>query len=266
MVGDHDVHQPGTVARLLGETLRTVRATGGADAFLGADRDLPPGPVLDPGHQFVAIAGLGIGRPLVQPLDLPAHRGHGRGIEQGLPRLLRRPAVQPVPAQVVATALEDRERRGTAEQRFQCRGKTGQVTVDQLALQRDRRGCHHDAGAVGHGMGHGGHQVGERLASPGAGLDRQVLTGGDGVLHRLRHRDLAGPLCPADSLDRRGEQRGHLGPGVLPGRACRLGRALLLTGRHTRNATAHCRRRRGNTRTTAAAPQQAGDPALPATR
>ena len=82
-------------------------------------------------------------------------------------------------------------------------------------------------------MGHRGHQVGERLAGPGAGLDRQVLTGSDGPLYRLRHLDLAGALGPADSLDRRGEQRGHLGASVLPGRACRLGRALLLTGPHT---------------------------------
>ena len=51
-----------------------------------------------------------------------------------------------------------------------------------------------------------GHQVGERLAGAGARLDGQVLAGCDRLLHRLGHRDLPGPLRPADPGDRRGEQ------------------------------------------------------------
>jgi hypothetical protein len=82
-------------------------------------------------------------------------------------------------------------------------------------------------------MGRRRHQVRERLAGPGAGLDRQVLAGDDGPLYRLRHRDLAGALRPADPLDSRGKQRGDLRPGSVWGRAARPGLALLLTGRHT---------------------------------
>src|SRR5579859_5552508 len=128
---------------------------------LRADRDLAPGPVLHPGHKLVAVAGLGGRRPLVQPLDLLAHRRHGARVEQRLPGVLRGPAVQPVLAQVVAAALENRERRRPAEQRLQGRREAGQVAVDQLALQCDRRGRHHHTGAGGHGMGHRRDQIGE---------------------------------------------------------------------------------------------------------
>ena len=96
VVGDHDVHKTGLLTGLLGEAFRAVRAAGRANALPGADRDLPPRPVLHPGHQFVPVAGLGGRGPLVQPLHLPAHRGHGGGVEQRLPRLLLGPAVQPV--------------------------------------------------------------------------------------------------------------------------------------------------------------------------
>ena len=61
--------------------------------------------------------------------------------------------------------------------------------VDQLGLQRKRGGGHHDRPVDQQG----GHQIGQRLAGTGAGLDEQVLAGlrgpGDGTGHRL----LAGP-------------------------------------------------------------------------
>lgn len=58
-----------------------------------------------------------------------------------------------------------------------------------------------------------------------------MLAAGDRLLHRLGHRDLPGPLRPADPGDRRGEERSHAGLGGIAGR--RPGGALLFTGRHT---------------------------------
>ena len=43
-------------------------AAGGADALPGRHADLAPGPVGDAGHHLVAVAGLGVRRPLGEPL------------------------------------------------------------------------------------------------------------------------------------------------------------------------------------------------------
>jgi hypothetical protein len=53
------------------------------------------------------------------------------------------------------------------------------------------------------------HQVGQRLAGAGSGLDGQVLAGLDGQLDRLGHRDLSGAFLAADVRHGRREQIGH---------------------------------------------------------
>ena len=103
---------------------------------------------------------------------------------------------QLVQAQVVVAALEDRELGGAAERLAQRVGEPGQVTVDELALQRDRGRGHHDGPAPVRGEPQRGHQVGQRLARPGAGLHGEVRP----VVHRvpdgLRHDGLPGRSDP----------------------------------------------------------------------
>ena len=66
------------------------RAALGADALPRCDRDLPPGLLVDPGHQLVTVAGAGAVGPLVQPLHLPPDRRRRARIEEHVRRILRR--------------------------------------------------------------------------------------------------------------------------------------------------------------------------------
>ncbi len=209
MVGHHDAGFPRGHPGLLRVAVPAERAALGAEAFPGAHRHLAPGPVVHARHELVAVAGRGLGRPLVHPLDLLADRGGRAPVEQHVAGILRRARLQPVQAEVVAAALQDREVRFLAEQRFQRLGQPRQVPVDQLALQGDRGGSHHDGAAAGQRVRDRRHQVGQGLAGAGARLDREVLTGADGPLDRLGHRDLPGPLGPADPGDGRGQQVRH---------------------------------------------------------
>jgi hypothetical protein len=206
VVGDHDVGLPGLVPGLLGEALLAERAALCPGALPGADRYLPPGRLGHAGHQLVPVAGQRRGRPLVQPLDLPPGGRHRARVEQHLARLLRRAAGQPLVAQVVPAALEDGEHRFPPQQRLQRGGQPRQVPVDQLALERDRRGGHHHGGLLGDRVPGRGHQVGQRLPGPGAGLHGQVLARRERPLDRLGHRHLPGALGPAGPGHCRGEQ------------------------------------------------------------
>jgi hypothetical protein len=105
-----------------------------------------------------------------------------------------------VQAQVVAPALQDREHRFPAEQRRQGRDQARQVTVDQLALQRDGGRRHHHRALGHHRVPDRRYQVRQRLSGSGSGLDGEVLAGLDGPLHRLGHGDLSWPLGTADAL------------------------------------------------------------------
>ena len=209
MVGDDDVDPRRRLAGELGITRRSERAPLRAEAFRRAHRDLAPGPVFDAGHELVAVPGGGVRRPLAEAPHLPAHgRDVGR-IEQRLAGLVGRAGPQPVQAQIVAAALEDREGRLAAEQRSQRRGQARQIAVGQLALQGDR-GRRHDHGrAVADGMRRRRDQIGERLAGPGSRLHGEMLPGPDRPPDRLRHRVLAGPGGAPDAVHRRGQQAGH---------------------------------------------------------
>ena len=92
-------------------------------------------------------------------------------VEQGVLRVVRHAALLPVQAQVVAPALQDGEDGFPVEQRLERRDQAGQVTVDQLALQRDGGRGDHDRAARGHRVPHRRDQVGQRLAGAGTGLD-----------------------------------------------------------------------------------------------
>ena len=197
---------PGLVPGVLGETLRAERAALHAQALAGADRDLAPGLVPDSRHQLVAIAGRGRGRPVVQPLHLPSERRDRSGIEQRLLRVVRRPAAQPLQAQIVPAALEDGEHRLAAQGGRDRGGQPRQVPVDELTLERDRGRRDDDGPAPGDGMPRGWHEIRQRLARSGTGLDRQVLTGLDRLLYGARHRDLARALRSADPGHGHGEQ------------------------------------------------------------
>ena len=94
-----------------------------------------------------------------------------------------------------------------AQQRVQRVDGARQVALDELALQGEGRGGDDDALAVGER----GHQVAERLAGAGTGLDEQV----GAVVHRLGdgfgHGDLAGALRAADRGDGGVEEVGEGG-------------------------------------------------------
>ena len=114
---------------------------------------------------------------------------------------------QLVEAQVVVAPLEDGELRGAAERLAERVGEPGQVPVDELALQGDGGRGDDDGPALVGGELQGGHQVGQRLAGPGAGLHGEVRAVGHRVPDGLGHDGLAGPLRSADGTDGGGEER-----------------------------------------------------------
>ncbi len=138
VIGDDEVGPAGGVAGPLGKAARAERAALSPDALPRGDRDLPPGALIHSRHELVTVAARGRLRPLPHPLHLPPDLRGGASVEQRLLGLVGRAVSQPVAAQVVAAPLEDRERRGPAEQRLQRPDKTRQVSVDELALQGDR--------------------------------------------------------------------------------------------------------------------------------
>jgi hypothetical protein len=93
--------------------------------------------------------------------------------------------VQPVQAQIVATALQHRKGRASSELRSQSLDDDGNIPVDQLSLQSDGRCRDHD----GVTMGHGWDEICQRLPGASPRLDEKMLAGlkrvRDGVSHQL---------------------------------------------------------------------------------
>ena len=233
VVGHHHVGLGRGPPGALGEALDAERAPVDAEALPGGDRDLPPGLVGDAGDELVAVAGGGRRGPLVQPLHVRAERAGGRVEERVL--LVLGAVAQLVEAEVVVPALEYRELGPAAERPAQRVGEPGQVAVDQLALERDGGGGDHDrAVLLGRGEPKRGHQVGQRLAGPGAGLHGQVRAARHRVPDGLRHLALPVPLGAADGGDGGGQQRENVRHAGL-GRA--VGGAVRGTGGHEADAT-----------------------------
>ena len=209
VVGHHDLDLGRPVAGQLGEALLAERALRRAQALARGDADLPPGPVVDAGVELVAVAGLGLLGPAAQPHHVPAQRRRGRRVEQRVAVVVGHPAEHLVAAQVVGPALEDRVRRSPAQQRLDRVDQGRQVTVDHLVLQRDRRGGDDHGVAVQQRR----HQVGQRLAGAGAGLDEQVAAVGHGGGHRLGHlRPGRVARCRPPRRPRRPAARARSGP------------------------------------------------------
>ena len=119
------------------------------------------------------------------------------GLEQ---RLLAAPCrLEPSEAEVVPPPLQQRERRGVVVGR-QGAPQQRQVLADQLLLQVDRVGADDGPFPVGLRPAQRGHQVGERLAHPGPGLQQRHPTVVVGVGDVGRHVALARPVLVAAEL------------------------------------------------------------------
>ena len=157
--------------------------------------------------RVVALAGAAVGGLLLDPLaqrdDLGAERALGHLDERAL--VVGHALAHAVQAGVVGPPLEYGERAAALEPVTGRLEQGRDVALDELVLQRERRRGHHDPVLVQQR----GHEVAERLAGAGAGLDEQVLL----VLHRrgdrLGHRDLAGTLLAAELLDGSTEHLAH---------------------------------------------------------
>ena len=146
VVGHDHVDVPRRRARLLHEALGDHRALL-AQALMGRDRHLTPGPLGDAGDELVAVAGLRLLEPLAEPDDLGPELGavcvHGTDREQAALVVVGEAARELVLAQVVAAALHQGVGRLATQQRGDGLGQPGHVTVDDLGLQGQRRGGDH---------------------------------------------------------------------------------------------------------------------------
>ena len=208
VVGDDQVRAVRLLAGDLDEALGPEGALGGAEAVAVPHADLAPLPVGVPrgGVALAAAAVLGLllgPRPQLE--DLLAQRALGHLHEHAL--VVGRALAHPVQAGVVGAALEHGVRRVHAGVVLERRDQARQVALDQLVLERERRGGDHDPLVVEQAR----HQVGQRLAGAGAGLHQQVLAVDHRVGHGLRHLDLAGALLAAELAHRGGQRAGHRG-------------------------------------------------------
>ncbi len=222
VVGDDDVDVLGGLAGPFDEALGDERALA-AEALVRRHGDLSPRALGHAGDELVAIARVGGRGPLPQPQHLLAQAPH-RGVdlpdrEQALV-VVGAAALELVQAHVVAPALDQGVGGTTTQDGRERVGDPRHVTVDDLRLQgqRRRRDDHRTPGCLG--VRHGRDEIGQRLAGARPCLHGEVLARLDRPRHRGRHRDLAGPLRPADRGDREGKQ-------VLGGR--RLAEVALVT-------------------------------------
>ena len=166
------------------------------------DRDLAPLAVGVAGR-VVALAGaatLGLllgPRPQLE--DLLGHRPC-RYVDEGA-LVVGDAGPDAVEAGVVGATLEDGVGGVEALDALDRLDEPREVALDELVLERERRGGDHDALVVEHR----GDEVAQRLAGAGAGLDEQVAA----LRHRLGdlvgHLDLAVASLPTEGLDRRGQ-------------------------------------------------------------
>src|SRR5690606_20444576 len=210
-------------AGAFGETILTERAAGFPQAFPRRDADLPPGAVADAGGEFVAVAGLGIGGPFVEPFDLAAEPRDRESVEQfRFGRLFRDGAVDFVQAEIVVAALEDREFRWPPEWFRQGLRQPGQIPVHQLPLEGDGGGGDHHRAPGADRVPQAGHQIGQGFPGARTGLDREMAFGLDGIVDRGHHGHLTRALLTAEcgyggrQQGRYGREFGHSGSLLRP--------------------------------------------------
>ena len=152
VVGDDDIGRAGPATRPFGKALGAKRTAGHADAFPRGHADLRPGSVRHTGLEVVAVTGVGRRRPRGEPLHVAAQRGDRHRVEEFFlrpfilaVRVAGRPATMDlVQAQVVSSPFEQGELRPAGQRIGERIGQPGQITIDELALQGDRRRRHHD--------------------------------------------------------------------------------------------------------------------------
>ena len=206
VVGDDQVGALGLLAGGLDEALLPEGAAAGAEALAMTHRDLPPLAVGVP-RRVVALAGAVVLGLLLGPgAELEHLAGHraDRHVDQG-PLVVGDALADAVQAGIVGAALQHGVRRvdavGALAQPVDGRDQPRDVALDELVLQRQGGGGDHDAALVEQR----GHEVAQRLARAGAGLDEQVLARLHRRRDRLGHLDLARPFLAADPVDRRSQ-------------------------------------------------------------
>ena len=193
----------GLLASHLDEALLAERAARRAQALAVVDRDLPPLAV-GVTRRVVALAGAaGLGLALGPGPEVEHLLGHRplRHLDQRA-LVVGHALADAVEADVVGAALQHGVGGvdGVLERaRLDGLDQPGDVALDQLVLEGEGGGRDHHAPVVEQR----GHQVAQRLAGAGAGLDEQVLASGHRRGDRLGHRHLARPLLAARGRRRR---------------------------------------------------------------
>ncbi len=218
MVGDDDIGPAGGGTRPFGEALRAKRTAGDADTFPRGNADLRPGSIRHTGLEVVTVTGVGRRRPAGEPLHVAPQRGHRHRVEEFLLRYVVLLAsctagltavVDFVQAQVIPPPFEQRELRAARQRLGERIGQPGQIAIDELALQGDRGGRHHDGGFVADGPDNRWNQIRQRLAGARAGLHDQVLAGFEGLRDGGGHLLLAAPFAAVERGHRESQQLGH---------------------------------------------------------
>ena len=190
VVRDHDVRLHGDLATLGGEAVGAVGALHLAHALASRHGDAAPYPRIDGLAEFVTVARLGLECPGAHGGRLLAELGPGDDRVAVVVGLL---AVEALETDVVVPALEHGVGERTRQERLQGLSHDGEVTLGELALERERRRRHYDSVAL-HRVQRGRHEVGERLARAGSGLDEEVLgdlpSGFQRRCDRLGHSEL----------------------------------------------------------------------------
>ena len=164
------------------------------------DRDLAPLAVGVPRRVVALATALALDLLLGPGPQLEHLGGHRalRHLDQGA-LVVGHAGADAVQAGVVGAALEHGVRRVDAGQVADRLDQPREVALDQLVLEGQGRGGDHDPAVVQERR----HEVGQRLAGAGAGLDEQVGAVDHRVGDRLGHLDLAGPLLATQRLDGR---------------------------------------------------------------
>ena len=173
VVDDHEVGFLGPAPGIDHVTVRILRAVL-SQAVVGRRRhERPDRRILGHGSQLGAVTAIGVMAPFANLGEVAGERRR-EFVE----------LVEPVQAQVVGAAFEERRCDGPAD----GHADQGQISMIKLVLQGLGPGAD-DGLAAAH---QGGQQVGEGLSRACAGLDDELVRGRDGLRHGLRHPHLAG--------------------------------------------------------------------------